>query len=65
MRSSADFDSAPVREYLLGLQQRIVGAFEAEDGKIEAKCTDIATQKPMEVYIDPATGKVADIKSED
>ncbi|MBL9075833.1 PepSY domain-containing protein [Tabrizicola sp.] len=42
-----------------------VSAFEAEDGKIEAKCTDIATQKPMEVYIDPATGKVADIKSED
>jgi len=27
------FDSAPVRDYLLGLQQRIVGAFEAEDGK--------------------------------
>ena len=26
------FDSAPVREYLLGLQQRIVAAFEAEDG---------------------------------
>ncbi len=42
-----------------------VTAFEAEDGKIEAKCTDTATQKPMEVYIDPATGKVADIKSED
>lgn len=41
-----------------------VTAFEAEDGKIEAKCTDTATQKAMEVYIDPATGKVADIKSE-
>jgi len=27
------FDSAPVRDYLLGLQQRIVAAFEAEDGK--------------------------------
>ena len=27
------FDSAPVRDYLLGLQQRIVGAFEAEDGR--------------------------------
>jgi coproporphyrinogen III oxidase len=26
------FDSALVRDYLLGLQQRIVGAFEAEDG---------------------------------
>ena len=42
-----------------------VTAFEAEDGKIEAKCTDTATQKTMEVYIDPATGKVTDIKSED
>lgn len=27
------FASAPVRDYLLGLQQQIVGAFEAEDGK--------------------------------
>jgi coproporphyrinogen III oxidase len=27
------FDSAPVRDYLLGLQRHIVGAFEAEDGK--------------------------------
>ena len=27
------FDSAPLRAYLLDLQQRIVGAFEAEDGK--------------------------------
>jgi len=42
-----------------------VNAFEAEDGKIEAKCTDIATNSAVEVYIDPATGKVADIKSED
>lgn len=42
-----------------------VSDFEAEDGKIEAKCTDTATSKAMEVYIDPATGKVADIKSED
>jgi Peptidase propeptide and YPEB domain len=41
-----------------------VNAFEAEGGKIEAKCTDTATRKAMEVYIDPATGKVADIKSE-
>ena len=46
-------------------RQRIVDAFEAEDGKIEAKCTDIATNEAMEVYIDPATGKVTDIKSED
>jgi len=42
-----------------------VNEFEAEDGKIEAKCTDVAANKAMEVYIDPATGKVAEIKSED
>ncbi|MGL6112127.1 MAG: coproporphyrinogen III oxidase, partial [Rubrivivax sp.] len=27
------FHATPVREYLLGLQRRIVGAFEAEDGQ--------------------------------
>ena len=42
-----------------------VNEFEAEDGKIEAKCTDTATQKAMEVYIDPASGKVTEIKAED
>ncbi|NHB75168.1 PepSY domain-containing protein [Rhodobacter calidifons] len=42
-----------------------VAAFEAEDGMIEAKCTDTATGKLMEVYIDPASGKVARIKAED
>lgn len=42
-----------------------VDEFEAEDGKIEAKCTDAATGKEMEVYIDPASGKVVDIKDED
>jgi hypothetical protein len=42
-----------------------VNAFEAEDGKIEAKCTDTATSKTLEIYIDPASGKVADIKSEE
>lgn len=42
-----------------------VNEFEAEDGKIEAKCTDTATSKAMEVYIDPASGKVTDIKAED
>ncbi|MFN0114126.1 MAG: PepSY domain-containing protein [Paracoccaceae bacterium] len=40
-------------------------AFEAEDSKIEAKCTDVATNKAMEIYIDPATGKVANVKSAD
>ena len=42
-----------------------VKSFEAEDGKIEAKCTDTATGKLVEVYIDPASGKVAQIKDED
>ena len=42
-----------------------VDGFEAEDGKIEAKCTDTATGKPVEVYIDPKTGAVAEIKLED
>jgi Peptidase propeptide and YPEB domain len=43
----------------------MVDEFEAEDGKIEAKCKDAATGKDMEVYIDPASGKVVDIKGED
>ena len=42
-----------------------VTQFEAEGGKIEAKCTDTATSKMMEVYIDPKTGAVAEIKAED
>ena len=43
----------------------MVDEFEAEDGKIEAKCKDAATGKGMEVYIDPASGAVVDIKAED
>ncbi len=42
-----------------------VDEFEAEDGKIEAKCTDAATGSAMEVYIDPASGAVTDIKDAD
>jgi Peptidase propeptide and YPEB domain len=42
----------------------MVDAFEAEDGKIEAKCTDTATGTAMEVYIDPASGAVVEIKAE-
>lgn len=42
-----------------------VTEFEAEDGKIEAKCTDTATNTLMEVYLDPASGKVVEIKAED
>lgn len=43
----------------------MVEEFEAEDGKIEAKCKDTATGKSMEVYIDPASGAVVEIKDED
>lgn len=42
-----------------------VDAFEAEGGKIEAKCTDAATGKAAEVYIDPASGLVSEIKGND
>lgn len=40
-----------------------VAAFEAENGKIEAKCTDEA-KKMWEVYIDPKTGAVTEVKDE-
>ena len=43
----------------------MVDAFEAEDGKIEAKCKDSATGAMMEVYIDPASGAVTEIKAGD
>jgi hypothetical protein len=42
-----------------------VAEFEAEGGRIEAKCTDDATGKMMEVYIDPASGAVVEMKAED
>ncbi|WP_309664264.1 PepSY domain-containing protein [Tabrizicola sp.] len=42
-----------------------VTEFEAEGGKIEAKCTDTATNTAIEVYIDPKTGAVVEIKSGD
>ncbi len=41
-----------------------VTEFEAEDGKIEAKCKN-ETGAMMEVYIDPASGAVTEIKAED
>jgi hypothetical protein len=41
-----------------------VDEIEAEKGKIEAKCHD-AAGKAWEVYIDPATGVVADVSDED
>lgn len=43
----------------------MVDEFEAEDGKIEAKCKDSAAGKDMEIYIDPASGNVVEIKDED
>ncbi|WP_136645228.1 PepSY domain-containing protein [Tabrizicola sp. YIM 78059] len=43
----------------------MVDEFEAEGGKIEAKCKDTATGKMMEVYLDPATGKVVKISGEE
>ena len=39
-----------------------VDAFEAEDGKIEAICTDAATAAKMDIVIDPANGAVLSIK---
>ncbi len=42
-----------------------VTAFEAEGGKIEAKCVEAASNKSWEVYIDPKTGAVVDMKDND
>jgi hypothetical protein len=42
-----------------------VYAFEAEDGMIEAKCTEVETNKAWEIYIDPANGQIKNIKSDD
>ncbi|MCB2129482.1 MAG: PepSY domain-containing protein [Rhodobacteraceae bacterium] len=42
-----------------------VDRFEAEDGKIEAKCVEVATGKHWEIYLDPKTGAVVDLKNND
>jgi hypothetical protein len=42
-----------------------VSSFEPEDGKIEAKCVETATGKVWEIYIDPKTGAVAQVKADD
>lgn len=42
-----------------------VAEFEAEGGKIEAKCNEVATGKVWEVYIDPKSGAVTEIKASD
>ncbi|TLP48171.1 MULTISPECIES: PepSY domain-containing protein [Cohaesibacter] len=41
-----------------------VSKFEAEGGKIEAKCHD-ASNKRWEIYIDPKSGNVTKIKADD
>jgi Peptidase propeptide and YPEB domain len=42
-----------------------VQSFELEDGQIEAYCTDDDTGATWEVYIDPTSGLVAEVKAED
>ena len=42
-----------------------VASFEPEDGQIEAKCTETATGKIWEIYIDPKTGAVSEVKADD
>lgn len=41
-----------------------VTEYEAENRKIEAKCTD-ASAKRWEIYIDPQTGVVTQVKADD
>ena len=42
-----------------------VQKFDVEDGQIEAKCTDDATGGLVEIYIDPKTGAVTEVKMGD
>ena len=42
-----------------------VDSFDTEDGMIEAKCIEEGTDKLWEIYIDPKTGLITDMKSED
>lgn len=42
-----------------------VDSFEPEGGKIEAKCTETGTGKVWEIYIDPKTGAVTEVKADD
>ena len=39
--------------------------FELEDGMIEAQCTETATGKVWDLYIDPKTGAIAEIRASD
>ncbi|MEZ5887196.1 MAG: PepSY domain-containing protein [Paracoccaceae bacterium] len=42
-----------------------VNGFEMEDGKVEARCTETASGKVWDLYIDPKTGAIADAKAAD
>ena len=42
-----------------------VKAFEAEDGKIEAQCTEAEGGKVWDLYIDPTSGAVTEVKESD
>lgn len=42
-----------------------VTKFEAEDGMVEAVCTDAASGETLEIVIDPKTGAVTEIKKGD
>lgn len=42
-----------------------VKGFEMEDGKIEALCTEAEGGKVWELYIDPKTGAVTEVKESD
>lgn len=42
-----------------------VMSFEPEDGQIEAKCSETATGKVWDIYIDPKTGAVTGVKADD
>ena len=55
--------NAAVATAALAAKGCAVTAFEAEDGSIEAQCTDEA-MKVWEVYIDPKTGAVTEVKDE-
>lgn len=57
-------DAATVRAALESQGCPVTG-FEAEDGKIEAKCRETATGTKWEIYIDPATGRVARVSQDD
>jgi hypothetical protein len=56
--------AGPVKAALAKLGCPVEG-FEAEGGRIDARCTDGATGKLMEISIDPTTGVVASIKTGD